>query len=418
GMSICEDLWITGGPAAQLGHGGAELIININGSPFRSDKIAVRDEVLLARAVEAGCPIVYVNLVGGQDELIFDGASTVVDRTGAVVARAHQFAEDLLIVDLNVDSRPTDEATLPIHPVNVVLSEASEPSPARIEPLGDALDQIHDAIVLATKDYVAKTGFSDICMGVSGGIDSSVVAAIAVEALGAQHVHGIALPSRFSSDHSVDDAERLAENLGFDYRVIAIEPAHRAVLEMLSESFVGTESGIAEENIQSRLRGVVWMALANKFGWLVLTTSNKSEAAVGYATLYGDTAGAYAVIGDLYKTTVYALARRINERAGREIIPEAVITKAPSAELRRDQRDDQSLPPYDQLDPLLEAYIEGDRTAAELIELGFDSEIVNRFCRLVDINEFKRRQTPLGPRLSSKSLGRDRRLPIVNGYRP
>ncbi len=418
GMSICEDLWIAGGPATQFGTGGAELIVNINGSPFYSDKVRVREEVLRRRVEEAGCPIVYVNLVGGQDELVFDGASMVVDHSGEVVARAAQFEEDLLAFDLEVPERSTDHATLPIEVVNNAPITAPAPRAARVEQLGGEIEQLHDAIVLATRDYLTKTGFGEVCLGLSGGIDSSLVAALAVSALGADNVHTIALPSRFSSDHSLTDAERVAANLGVDHRTIPIEPAHASLLDMLAPSFDGLEADVTEENVQSRVRGVVWMALANKFGWLVLTTGNKSELAVGYSTLYGDTAGAYAPISDVYKTRVYELARYVNKSAGREIIPETVIDKPPSAELRPDQRDDQSLPPYDVLDPLLEDYIEGDRTAGELIDMGHDADLVGRICRLVDINEFKRRQTPLGPRVSVKAFGRDRRLPIVNGYRP
>jgi NAD+ synthase (glutamine-hydrolysing) len=271
-------------------------------------------------------------------------------------------------------------------------------------------------LVLATRDYVHKNGFTDICLGLSGGIDSTLTAAIAADGLGPENVHCVLMPSRYSSDHSVTDAEEFAERLGVSHRTIPIEPAHAAFLDMLAASFAGRDEGLTEENLQSRIRGVILMALSNKFGWLVLTTGNKSEAAVGYSTLYGDTAGGYAVIKDVYKLDVYALARRYNERAGREVIPESVITKPPSAELRPDQRDDQSLPPYEELDPLLEAYIEGDRTVEQLIEMGFDKDMVVRITRLVDISEFKRRQTPLGARVTKKGFGRDRRLPITNGF--
>ena len=256
-----------------------------------------------------------------------------------------------------------------------------------------------------------------MCLGLSGGIDSTLTAAIAADALGPENVHCVLMPSRFSSDHSVTDAEDFADRLGVSHRTIPIEPAHQAFLDMFAPSFAGREPGLTEENLQSRIRGVILMGLTNKFGWLVVTTGNKSEAAVGYSTLYGDTAGAYAVIKDVYKLDVYALSRRYNERNGREVIPESVITKPPSAELRPDQRDDQSLPPYEELDPLLEAYIEGDRTLAELIEMGFDKDIATRITRLVDIAEFKRRQTPLGARVTKKGFGRDRRLPITNGFR-
>lgn len=415
GVTICEDLWIAGGPVPQLAAGGAQIILNINGSPYRRNKIGDRERVLTDRVSEGGRPIVYVNLVGGQDELVFDGGSMVVDGSGDVTHRLPQFVEAFDVVDLDLD----EVETIQEYPV-VPVSARSEHRPP-VEPVSaallDPLPEIYEALVLATRDYVVKNGFGDVCIGLSGGIDSSLVAALAVGALGPERVHGVLMPSRFSSDHSVTDAEKLAANLGIEHRIIAIEPAHSAFLDMLAPSFSGRDADVTEENLQSRIRGVTLMALANKFGWLVLTTGNKSEAAVGYSTLYGDTAGAYAVIKDLYKLTVYDLCRHVNERHGAEVIPEAVISKPPSAELRPDQRDDQSLPPYEQLDPLLEAYIEGDATAAELIADGFDADTVRRITRLVDISEYKRRQTPLGPRVSGKAFGRDRRLPITNRFR-
>jgi NAD+ synthase (glutamine-hydrolysing) len=271
--------------------------------------------------------------------------------------------------------------------------------------------------VLGTRDYCRKNGFSDVVIGLSGGIDSSLVAVIAAEALGAEHVHGVSMPSRYSSDHSKSDAAALAEHLGLDYRTVTIEPAFAAYIEMLAPSFADRQPGLTQENIQSRCRGQVLMALSNEFGWMVLATGNKSEMAVGYFTIYGDSVGGYAVIKDVLKTEVYALARYVNQRAGREVIPESVITKPPSAELRPDQRDDQSLPPYEVLDPILELYVEEDRTAAEIIELGHDEAVVRRVTRLVDIAEYKRRQSPPGVRVTTKAFGRDRRLPITNGYR-
>jgi NAD+ synthase (glutamine-hydrolysing) len=290
----------------------------------------------------------------------------------------------------------------------------SQPAPA--EPL-PRCREIYEALVVGTRDYVGKNGFTDVVIGLSGGIDSSLVAAVAVDALGAEHVHGVSMPSRFSSEGSSTDAQELAENLGIDYRVVAIEPAHAAFLEMLAEEFDGLQSDTTEENLQSRIRGVLLMALSNKFGWLVLTTGNKSELAVGYSTLYGDTAGGYAVIKDVRKTLVYDLCRDRNERAGRELIPASVIDKPPSAELRPDQRDDQSLPAYEVLDPILEAYVEGDQTMAELVERGFDPEVVQRIVRLIDVAEYKRRQNPPGVRVTPKAFGKDRRVPITNRYR-
>ena len=271
--------------------------------------------------------------------------------------------------------------------------------------------------MLGTRDYVRKNGFTDVVIGLSGGIDSSIVAAVAVEALGVDHVHGVAMPSRYSSQGSLDDAEKLASALGIDHRVISIEPAFQSYLDMLQPSFEGRDADLTEENLQSRCRGTTLMALSNKFGWMVLTTGNKSEMAVGYFTIYGDSAGGYAVIKDVFKTQVFALCRRINERAGREIIPESVITKPPSAELRPDQRDDQSLPPYEELDPILRNYIDNDLGVHEIIALGFDESVVKRIARLVDVNEYKRRQCAPGVRVSTKAFGKDRRVPITNGYR-
>lgn len=419
GMSICEDGWIAGGPIPQLAAGGAQIIINVNASPYYRRKTDVRQAEMMARVEEAGgIPLVYGNQVGGQDELVFDGSSFVLDASGEVIARAGHCVEELLMVDVEaIDSAVPADAQFPVVPVSAATGRETISMTPRLAPLEHELDELHDALVLATGDYVRKNGFTDVCLGLSGGIDSTLTAAIAADALGPENVHCVLMPSRYSSDHSVTDAEDFARRLGVSFRTIGIEPAHAAFLDMFADSFAGREEGLTEENLQSRIRGVILMGLTNKFGWLALTTGNKSEAAVGYSTLYGDTAGAYAVIKDVYKLDVYALARRFNERAGREVIPEAVITKPPSAELRPNQRDDQSLPPYEELDPLLEAYIEGDRTMVELIDMGFDEATVKRITRLVDISEFKRRQTPLGARVTKKGFGRDRRLPITNGFR-
>ncbi len=416
GVSICEDAWIPGGPVPQVSAGGAQVVLNINGSPYRRGKVAVREQILAERISEGSSPIVYLNLVGGQDELIFDGGSMVVGADGNVIARAKQYVEDFVVVDVEV------EPPAPLSGVSFPVTEVSaDPTQRAVIEMVDnqwlePMAELYEALLLATHDYLAKTGFTDVCFGLSGGIDSALVAAIAADALGPEHVHAVLMPSRYSSDHSVSDAEVLSQNFGIDYRTIAIEPGHSAFLQMLAPSFGDLEPDVTEENIQSRVRGVLLMALANKFGWLVLTTGNKSEAAVGYSTLYGDTAGAYACIKDVYKLDVYRLAAYVNERHGREMIPVSTITKPPSAELRPDQRDDQSLPPYEELDPLLEAYIEGDATVAELVER-FDPDMVKRITRLVDISEFKRRQTPLGARVTEKGFGRDRRLPIVNRFR-
>ena len=406
GVSICEDAWVSGGPMSQMAAVGAEVVFNLNASPYHVGKLDQRLGVLRQRVSETGCAIAYANLVGGQDELVFDGASLMLDADGRIIAQAPPFREHLLIAEVEVSDRP-ELAPSPAIPQGI----------NQIDPGLDDLDEQYEALVLATRDYVHKNGFTDVGVGVSGGIDSSLVATIAVDALGADHVHGVLMPSRYSSNHSVADAEELCRNLGIDHRVIPVEPGHQAFLDMLAPSFDGLDPDLAEENVQSRIRGTLLMALSNKFGWLILTTGNKSESAVGYSTLYGDTAGAYAVIKDLWKLQVYAFARYRNQRAGRELIPENVLVKPPSAELRPDQRDDQSLPPYDVLDPLLEAYVEGDLTPADLCGQGYDPELVSRITGLVDRAEYKRRQNPPGVRITAKAFGRDRRLPITNRYR-
>ncbi|MEO1063882.1 MAG: NAD+ synthase [Actinomycetota bacterium] len=430
GVSICEDIWSSHGPLIDQAVGGAEVAININGSPYQQGKWDVRERMLSTRAADAGIPLVYVNCVGGQDELVFDGHSTAFDAEGGLLARAAMFDEELLVVDLEIrgayrqhlldprgrpDGEPLDVVELT--PAPPAGGHSGDAVPVRIsEPLDD-LAEVYEALVTGTRDYVRKNGFREVVIGMSGGIDSSLTAVVAADAIGPEHVHGVGMPSRYSSEGSVSDAEKLAGNLGIDFRTIAIEPAHAALLEMLAPSFGELPPGVTEENLQSRIRGVTWMALSNKFGWLVLTCSNKSEAAVGYATLYGDTAGGFAVIKDVYKTLVYELCRWRNERAGAEIIPESVITKPPSAELRPDQRDDQSLPPYELLDPILHAYIDDDMTVDEIVHLGYEADVVARIARLVDLAEYKRRQSPPGPRITGKAFGRDRRLPITNGFR-
>jgi NAD+ synthase (glutamine-hydrolysing) len=396
-VSICEDIWRADGPVTEQARSGAQVNININGSPFHSGKLMQRQEMLSGRARENNCAIVYVNQVGGQDELVFDGSSMVFDAAGKMLARAPQFVAGLTVVELDLASTTNAQTT--------------------IAPISSRYEEMYGALVLGTRDYVRKNKFTDVVIGLSGGIDSSIVAALAVEALGAEHVHGVAMPSRYSSDGSKTDAYALADALGIDCQTISIEPVFEAYLAMLAPSFAGREADLTEENLQSRCRGQILMALSNKFGWMVLTTGNKSELAVGYFTIYGDSVGGYAVIKDLLKTDVFGLSRYVNERAGREIIPESVLTKPPSAELRPDQRDDQSLPPYDILDPILALYVEQDRTAAEIIELGHPEDIVRRIARLVDLSEYKRRQGAPGVRVSEKAFGKDRRLPITNGYR-
>jgi NAD+ synthase (glutamine-hydrolysing) len=416
GVSICEDAWSPGGPVAVQAAGGAALVVNLNASPYHRGRVAERERMLADRADEASVPMLYVNLVGGQDELVFDGASMFVDGSGRVVARAPQYVEDLLIVDVTID----DARGAPELPLIVASLAGPDPTPATVHdpsPLLSPCREVYEALVVGTRDYVRKNGFASVLVGLSGGVDSSLVAAVAVDALGADNVHGVLMPSRYSSDHSVTDAERLCRNLGIEHRTIAIEPAHTSLLGMLEHSFAKTDEGLSEENIQPRIRGLVLMALSNKFGWMVLTTGNKSEMSVGYATLYGDMAGGFAVIKDVPKSLVYDLCRDLNVRADREIVPDHVLTKPPSAELRPDQVDTDSLPPYEVLDPILEAYVEDDRTRADLEAMGFDPQLVHRITRLVDLSEYKRRQSPPGPRITTKAFGKDRRLPIVNAYR-
>jgi NAD+ synthase (glutamine-hydrolysing) len=425
GVSICEDAWSPSGPILTQAAGGAELIVNLNASPYYAGRLRERETMLATRAADASVPIVYANLVGGQDELVFDGASLVFDEEGELVARGKQFVEDLLVVDVLV--RPTFRKRLldprgrvraPELPV-VRVTEARPDEPAvdaRVEPVLEPVREVYEALVLGTRDYVTKNGFADVLIGLSGGIDSSLVAAIAVDALGAEHVRGVLMPSRYSSEGSVADALALAERLGVETYTIPIEPAHDAFERMLASAFEGTNEGLAEENVQSRIRGNVLMTLSNKFGWLVLTTGNKSEMATGYATLYGDMAGGFAVIKDVPKTLVYALCRDLNERRGGDVIPVEVIDKPPSAELKPDQKDSDSLPPCEVLDDVIEGYVEGDLSVGELVALGHDDELVQRVARMIDRNEYKRRQAPPGVRVSPKAFGKDRRLPITNRW--
>ena len=428
GISICEDVWSPTGPLAAQAAGGAELNININGSPYHFDKASDRERMLATRAADASCALVYVNQVCGQDELVFDGGSVVFDAEGRLVARAAQFVEELMITDVHIEpvyrkrlldprGRRTEIEMPLVHVSDASLGRDITPPAARVAPKLAPTAELYEALVLGTGDYVRKNGFTDVVIGLSGGIDSTIVACIAVDALGADHVHGVSMPSRYSSDGSKSDAADLAAALGIDVRTIAIEPAFSAYLEMTAASFQDKPADLTEENLQSRVRGATLMALSNKFGWMVLTTGNKSEMAVGYFTLYGDSVGGYGVIKDVLKTRVYDLCRYYNERVGRELISERVITKPPSAELRPDQRDDQSLPAYEVLDPILQLYVEEDRTASEIIELGHDEALVRRITRLVDAMEYKRRQCPPGVRVSVKAFGKDRRLPITNGYR-
>jgi NAD+ synthase (glutamine-hydrolysing) len=425
GVSICEDAWSPTGPILAEAAGGAELIVNLNASPYYAQRLTERESMLATRAADAAVPIVYANLVGGQDELVFDGASLVFDEQGALIARGRQFRTDLLVVDVDVrdttrprvrDRRsPTDAPRLPVTHVSAASPEA-ERVPARVEPTLAPVHEVYEALVLGTHDYVLKNGFTDVLVGLSGGIDSALVAAIAVDALGAEHVVGVLMPSRYSSAHSISDAEALVANLGIRSHTVPIEAAHAAFEAMLAPLFEGTAPNLAEENVQARVRGNVLMTISNKFGWMVLTTGNKSEMATGYATLYGDMAGGFAVIKDVPKTLVYALCHDVNERSGRDVIPRSVIEKPPSAELAPGQLDSDSLPPYEVLDPIIESYVEDDLSVGELVARGHDGDLTRRVAHMVDRNEYKRRQAAPGVRVSPKAFGKDRRLPITNRW--
>ncbi|MDA8391276.1 MAG: NAD+ synthase [Actinomycetota bacterium] len=429
GMTVCEDAWAAAGPISDQAARGAELVLSCNASPFSAGRLGERRSMLSTRAADASCALAYVNMVGGQDELLFDGGSMVFDANGELVASAEQFVEDMLVVDLEIRPvfrkrllDPRGRATAaPLEVGDVSANSRSEgepPVPRRHAAVRQPAAELYEALVLGTRDYVRKNGFADVVIGLSGGVDSSLVAAVAADAVGAAHVHGVSMPSRYSSPGSLADAGDLAERLGIDYRTIAIEQVHSAFEASLAGSFEGLAPGLAEENLQSRARGVILMALSNKFGWIVLTTGNKSELAVGYSTLYGDSAGGFAVLKDVLKTTVYRLCDyRNGVTPDRPPIPPTVLAKPPSAELRPDQRDDQSLPPYDVLDPVLEAYVENDCTASELVSEGVDPAVVNLVVRLVDAAEYKRRQYPPGVRVTGKAFGKDRRVPITNHFR-
>ncbi len=395
-MTICEDLW-NPGPVAQAAAAGARLMFNLNASPFHALKGREREEVLRTRQREAPMPIVYVNQVGGQDELVFDGESLVMDAGGQVVMRGASYVEDIYIAEFETTNETVRALPGEMH-----------------EPLSNAAS-IYQAVVLGVRDYIEKNSFGGAVIGLSGGVDSALTLAIAVDAVGAQRVEAVMMPSRYTAQISLDDARAEAEALGVEYHSISIEPAFNAFLDSLQEEFAGTEADVTEENIQARCRGVILMAISNKKRKILLTTGNKSEMAVGYATLYGDMAGGYAPIKDLPKTMVYELARYRNSIA--PVIPGRVITRAPSAELRPDQTDQDSLPPYEVLDPILELYVEEDKSPEDIIAAGFDADVVKRVVAMVNRNEYKRRQAPPGVRVTRRAFGRDRRYPITSGYR-
>jgi NAD+ synthase (glutamine-hydrolysing) len=431
GPTVCEDIWQPGPPATDLALAGAHIVANISASPFHLGKGVEREEMLATRARDNSCWIAFVNAVGAQDELIFDGHSLVLDEQGRIVARGPAFEEALLVVDVDsttaVGRRLRDarrralaraRRELPNPPVVEIPTRPSDRSVQPVQaPLLDELEQMRLALELGLRDYVEKNGFREVVLGVSGGIDSALVAALAAEALGPDRVVCVSMPSRYSSAGTQSDAKRVAEALGARLIEIPIEPIVETVGAALAQPFEGTEVGVAEENVQARIRGLLVMALSNKFGWLPLATGNKSELSVGYATLYGDMAGGFALLKDMYKTDVYRLARHLNERSGRELIPQSVIDRAPSAELRADQLDEDSLPPYPQLDKVLEAYVELDESREELTTDGFDEDVVDRAVGMIDRAEYKRRQAPPGVKLRPKAFGRDRRVPITNRWR-
>jgi len=428
GPTICEDIWQPGPPATDLALAGAELLVNLSASPYHVGKAEEREEMLVTRARDNSAYLAFCNLVGGQDELLFDGHSVVLDDEGEVLARAPGFEEALLVVDLDpgeaIGRRLRDVRRRALareredvqEPTVLELEESVDSTQSliggEIVPFEPELEQMRRALVLALRDYVGKNGFGDVVLGLSGGIDSALVATLAVDALGPERVHCVSMPSRYSSEDTQSDARRVAESLGCDFREIPIEQ----MVAAFHAAGVGTD-GLAAENLQARVRGMTLMSLSNEHGWLVLATGNKSELSVGYSTLYGDLAGGFALIKDIYKTDVFRLARYLNEHAGRELIPVSIIERPPSAELRADQKDEDSLPPYDELDQVLEAYVELDRSREELLAEGFDASVVDRALALIDRAEYKRRQAPPGVKLRPKAFGRDRRTPITNRWR-
>src|SRR3990170_45735 len=415
GVSICEDIWILDGPPTHQAAAGARVLLNINASPYHTVKAEERAALLAAQACRSGVPVVYVNLVGGQDELVFEGDSMVFDASGELLYRAAEFQEERFVVDTPLGApRAPGGAVVTIRD-DLLIDRSVRPIPESAPRLEPEEAEIYQALVTGLRDYVRKNGFTQVVLGLSGGIDSALSAAVAADALGPEVVWGVAMPTRFSSEGSVLDAKDLAERLGIRFDVIPIDDTFAAFLSALDPTFSGTGFGEAEENLQARIRGAIVMALSNKFGHMVVTTGNKSEVAVGYATLYGDMAGGYSVLKDVFKTLVYRLAEWRNTEG--EVIPRSIIDKAPSAELRPNQKDGDSLPPYGLLDEILARYVEEDRSVQDIISDGFDADLVVRVAGLVDHNEYKRRQAAPGVRITRKAFGKDRRLPITNRYR-
>ena len=433
GVGICEDIWYPEGPARVQALAGAQVVVNINASPYHIGKALVREEMLVTRALDNEVIIAYNNMYGGQDELLFDGQGMVISERGVVMARGKAFEEDLIVADLNIDAtfmarlhdtrRREEKLRTPIEGLREIelavrrkKKKKKRLPPRDVRPL-DVREEVFRGLVLGTRDYVKKNGFTHAVIGLSGGIDSAVVAAIAAEALGAGNITAVFMPSRYTSVESKEDAEATAKNLGIEMLTVPMDETFERYLEMLKPVFRGRKPDTTEENLQARVRGNILMALSNKFGWLVLTTGNKSEMSVGYATLYGDMAGGFAVIKDLPKTLEYEVASWINENAGSDLIPARVLTKAPTAELKADQTDQDVLPPYDVLDRILKAYVEEDKGLDEIVEMGFPARVVKKVIRMVDLSEYKRRQAPPGIKITPRALGKDRRMPITNGYR-
>lgn len=452
GVNICEDIWYPGGPTQVQALAGAQIIINISASPYHAGKGKDRERMLATRAEDNAVALAYVNLVGGQDELVFDGQSLVINERGQIIARGKLFEEDLIVTDINSDRvfnerlhdprRRQERIDIASQGISVELIElrklpfeiervesdrfqfvagsrqkALQEDCDKLKFVGQLVEEVYKALVVGTRDYVLKNGFKSVVIGLSGGVDSALVACVAVDALGAENVTCVFMPTRYSSGESARDAEQLAKNLGVAYHIIPIEDAFNQYLTMLDPVFAGTPMGVAEENIQARVRGNILMAVSNKFGSMVLTTGNKSEVSVGYCTLYGDMCGGFAVIKDVPKMLVYELCRYLNQRDGKELIPEYIITRPPSAELREDQKDSDSLPPYEVLDAILDFYVEQDLSIESIIAEGFDEATVRRIAWLVDLNEYKRRQAAPGVKITPRAFGRDRRMPITNKFR-
>jgi len=433
GIGICEDIWIDKGPAKVQALSGAELIVNINASPYHAGKASFREDLVRTRALESGAAIVYVNMVGGQDELVFDGGSFAADRSGNLLAKGKQFVEELITVDVEVrcgkhvlsqkEKRDLNALTgrnEPVEKIKIgpVLTEKQKIRSGKINPEYSSVEEeVYRALVMGTKDYVIKNGFKGVVIGLSGGIDSALTATVAVDALGRENVHGLFMPSIYTSEESREDAYGHSANIGIKTVTVPIDDIFTTYLETLSGHFKGLEAGTAEENLQARIRGNILMAFSNKFNWMVLTTGNKSEMSVGYATLYGDMAGGFALLKDVPKTLVYKLCEWKNAQEGRNIIPERILWKEPTAELKPDQRDSDTLPPYPVLDPILKAYVEEDRSFEEILKMGCDAGCARKVVSMVDHSEYKRRQSPPGIKITPRAFGKDRRFPITNRYK-